>query len=140
MLVSIKVYSLCFQILFCSYTEKIFAFRLVGNPAALQRAKKTLDSEYSVVGLLEELEGSLLVMEALLPLFMMNATASYSKMSMYYFLINKLRISQKSSLRSHFARIKVKKFRNKTCFCNKTFIRNQVTSGAIKVASLKSLI
>jgi len=46
----------------------------------LQRAKAAIESAYSVVGVLEEFEESLAVMEALLPRFMANASTAYSAM------------------------------------------------------------
>lgn len=60
------------------------ANRIVGSKTALQRAKASLEEAYSVVGVLEELEGSLAVMEALLPRFMANATGAFAAMRAFF--------------------------------------------------------
>lgn len=51
------------------------------NKAALQRAKMTLEMEYSVVGVLERMEESLKVMEAYVPAFLKGIARAYRKES-----------------------------------------------------------
>jgi hypothetical protein len=69
---------------FFQYSSKnlILYLRSESNSkAALQRAKMTLETEYSVVGVLERLEDSLKVMEAYVPAFLKGITRAYRKES-----------------------------------------------------------
>ncbi|XP_047477183.1 uronyl 2-sulfotransferase-like isoform X2 [Penaeus chinensis] len=52
--------------------------RIVGHKDALQVAKQVVSQDYSVVGLVEHMEISLLLMEALVPRFMVGASQVYS--------------------------------------------------------------
>lgn len=61
-----------FKFLFC---------RTVGSQDALQEAKRVISEEYSVVGLLEHMDLSLTLMEALVPRFFTGALHIYRKMS-----------------------------------------------------------
>lgn len=61
----------------------IFPHRIVGHKDALQVAKQVVSQDYSVVGLVEHMEVSLLLMEALVPRFMVGASQVYSSRSEY---------------------------------------------------------
>jgi len=54
----------------------------VGSRAALQKAKYNAEKYYSVIGVSEDLESSLAVMESYLPKFFKGATQAYQQMSL----------------------------------------------------------
>ncbi|XP_053650674.2 uncharacterized protein [Cherax quadricarinatus] len=53
--------------------------RILGHPDALQVAKKVVSEEYSVVGLVNQMDISLLLMEALVPRYLTGALKVYDK-------------------------------------------------------------
>ena len=64
-----------------------FICSIVNNKEAYEKAKKTVREAYSVVGLMEDVRGSLRLMEKLMPKFVTNITKLYDGLGR---VVNKL--------------------------------------------------
>ncbi|XP_043466136.1 heparan sulfate 2-O-sulfotransferase pipe [Leptopilina heterotoma] len=62
------------SLFFCGHSDKCMPFNTVG---ALERAKTSLEKQYAVVGVLEDLNTTLAVLENYIPLFFEGATEVY---------------------------------------------------------------